>query len=192
MEISRRTLLTHAARGAAVLLPAGLAACAAGSSPPSGPAPGASVGAGDGGMGAGRNAASSPERPPALPADEVRSFVGVAHGNLAEVRTMLAATPSLLNATWDWGGGDFETALGAASHTGSREIAELLLDRGARLDLFAATMLGRVAVVEPVLRVWPGAVGWDGPHGLSLLHHAERGGHQPMIALVREAASRRR
>ena len=45
-----------------------------------------------------------------------------------------------MNASWDWGGGDWETGLGAAAHMGRRDIAELLLGRGARLDLFAAAI----------------------------------------------------
>ena len=63
------------------------------------------------------------ERPPALPLELVNNFVRAAHGNFDALKDMLADEPSLLNATWDWGGGDFETALGAAAHTGSRDIA---------------------------------------------------------------------
>ncbi len=31
----------------------------------------------------------------------------------------VAAQPALLNAAWDWGGGDFETALAGAAHRGT-------------------------------------------------------------------------
>ncbi len=88
---------------------------------------------------------------------------------------MLDEQPALLNATWDWGAGDFETALGAASHMGHREIAGLLLGRGARLDLFCAAMMGMLDVVRPVVEAYPAAVDWLGPHGISLLRHALAG-----------------
>ncbi len=64
----------------------------------------------------------------------VREFVGKAHADFDATRTLLAEHPSLLNATWDWGGGDFETGLGGASHMGSRDIAEFLIGQGARMD----------------------------------------------------------
>ena len=78
----------------------------------------------------------------------VAEFVGNAHGDLNRVKELLAGEPGLINATWDWGGGDFETALGAASHMGRRDIAEFLLANGARLDIFAAAMLGHFQQVE--------------------------------------------
>src|ERR1700745_324445 len=93
--------------------------------------------------------------PPALETDLVREFVANAHGDLEAVRKALDHRPSLLNAGWDWGGGDWETALGAASHVGRRDIAELLLTRGARLDVFAAAMLGDLDVVRAVLAAHP-------------------------------------
>src|SRR5438874_9490454 len=61
-------------------------------------------------------ASQAPPRPPALASDLVKEFVIAAHGNLEKTRTMLAAEPGLVNATWDWGGGDFEQAIGGAGH----------------------------------------------------------------------------
>ena len=40
----------------------------------------------------------------------VKEFVTVGHGNLEKTKQMLEATPALLNASWDWGNGDFEEA----------------------------------------------------------------------------------
>ena len=68
----------------------------------------------------------------------------MAHADLDEVKRLLAQEPALVKAAWDWGGGDFETGLGAAAHMGHREIALFLLENGAALDLFAAAMLGYV------------------------------------------------
>jgi ankyrin repeat protein len=76
-----------------------------------------------------------------LDAADVEAFVGNAHGDLEEVERLLEREPALLNAAWDWGGGDWETALGAASHMGRRDIAELLIQRGARVDVFASALL---------------------------------------------------
>ena len=79
-----------------------------------------------------------PKRPPPLDANDVREFVIAGHGDLDAVRAALERAPSLVNACWDWGGGDWETALGGASHMGQREIALFLLEQGARMDVFAA------------------------------------------------------
>jgi hypothetical protein len=118
------------------------------------------------------------ERPPALVAAVVESFVSKAHGDFDGVRTLLGEEPALVNATWDWGGGDFETALGAAAHMGRRDIALFLLEQGARLDLFAAAMLGEVAIVRAVLAAHPGSRDVRGPHGIPLVEHARAGGEE--------------
>ena len=88
---------------------------------------------------------------PALESSLVREFVAVAHSDLERTRALLEQEPGLVNASWDWGGGDFETALGSASHMGRPDIANYLLENGARLDLFAATMLGKYEIVKSVL-----------------------------------------
>jgi hypothetical protein len=119
-----------------------------------------------------------PERPPALDAETVQQFVSVSHSDLDEVRKLLDAEPELVNASWDWGGGDWETGLGAASHMGRRDIALLLLERGARLDVFAAAMLGWVDVVRSILEASPEMRDARGPHGIPLLAHAEAGGDE--------------
>lgn len=123
------------------------------------------------------------EKKPALESKLVEEFIGVAHGNFARVKEMLEAEPALVNATWDWGGGDFETALGAASHMGNKKIANYLLEHGARLDVFAAAMLGRLEVVKAALTAYPDAVKTPGPHGISLIAHAEAGGDEAKSVL---------
>jgi ankyrin repeat protein len=100
-------------------------------------------------------------------------FVLVAHGYADAVRTALERDPTLANATIDWGGGDWESALGAASHVGNREIAELLLEHGARLDVFAAAMLELVDVVRAALEARPELRDATGPHGIPLRAHAK-------------------
>ncbi len=106
----------------------------------------------------------------------VNEFVGKAHGDLDRVRQLLGQHPALVNAAWDWGDGDWETGLGAAAHVGRRDIALYLLESGARMDIFAAAMLGYLDVVRATLDAVPGARTWRGPHGIALLAHAEAGG----------------
>jgi hypothetical protein len=129
------------------------------------------------------------ESPPALDSDLVRDFVATAHGDLEAVRNALAGEPALANASWDWGGGDWETGLGAAAHMGRRDIAELLLAHGARLDVFAAAMLGEIEVVRAVLSAQREVRNNLGPHGIPLRAHAEAGGEQarPVLELLDSA-----
>jgi hypothetical protein len=105
----------------------------------------------------------------------VREIVGAAHTNEAKVRALLEQAPALVNAWWDWGFGDWESPLGAAAHTGRRNIAELLIERGARVDIFAAAMLGWTDVVKGFVAASPGIQRTHGPHGIPLLAHAEAG-----------------
>jgi hypothetical protein len=113
----------------------------------------------------------------------VKEFVGNAHGDLDAVRAALEADATLANAAWDWGDGDWETALGAAGHMGRRDIAEVLLAHGARLDVFVAAMLGDVEVVRAILAAHPEMREAKGPHGIPLRAHAEAGGEQARAVL---------
>lgn len=125
----------------------------------------------------------STEAPAAVDPKLIQQFVGNAHGDAEAVRKALDAEPALANAAWDWGGGDWETALGAAGHMGRRDIAELLLAHGARLDVFVAAMLGELDVVRAILAAHPEAREATGPHGIPLRAHAEAGGEQARAVL---------
>jgi hypothetical protein len=116
------------------------------------------------------------EQPPPLEPEHVRDFVAKAHGDIDGVRELLENEPALVNAAWDWGGGDWETGLGAAAHMGRRDIALFLLERGARKDVFAAAMLGEVEIVGAMLDSEPRLAAARGPHGIPLLAHAQAGG----------------
>jgi len=116
------------------------------------------------------------DAPQQLDAAKVQAFVAGAHGDLDVVRSLLEEEPTLVNAAWDWGGGDWETGLGAAAHMGRRQIALYLLEHGARLDLFAAAMLGYFEVVTAILSDFPEMREALGPHGIPLVEHARVGG----------------
>jgi hypothetical protein len=124
------------------------------------------------------------DRKPRLDPALVEEFVGRAHGDLPRVTELLAAHPALVNAAWDWGAGDWETALGAAAHMGRRDIALPLLAHGARLDIFAAAMLGHLPIVRTIVEADPSALTRPGPHGIPLLVHAEKGGPEAAETLA--------
>ncbi len=105
--------------------------------------------------------------------DLVRTMVGASHANLAKVKELLELHPSLANAAWDWGFGDWETPLGAASHVGSLEIVALLLKNGALPDLFTHVTMGHLDAVKAIIGANPGIQRVRGPHGITLLAHAE-------------------
>src|SRR2546421_11101491 len=117
-----------------------------------------------------------PEHDPQIDRARVKRFVVAGHFNLEAVKEMLAADPTLINGAIEWGNGDFETALGGASHMGRRDIAEFLLEHNARMDIFAATMLGELEIVKAAVAAFPNIVSVPGPHKIPLIAHAEKGG----------------
>lgn len=110
--------------------------------------------------------------------DLVRDIVGASHARIDRVRELLKLQPALAKAAWDWGFGDWETALGAASHVGNREIAELLVKAGARPDVFYHAMMGHLDAVKAAVKNQPGIQKIHGPHGITLLAHARNGGEE--------------
>jgi hypothetical protein len=106
----------------------------------------------------------------------VKEVVTVAHTDVKRVAELVERQPALANATIDWGFGDWESALGAASHVGRRQIAEVLLAHGARPSIFSAAMLGQVDVVKAFVSASPGIQRTLGPHGITLMAHARAGG----------------
>jgi hypothetical protein len=117
--------------------------------------------------------------PSSFPAQEpelVKEVVAVAHGNLARVTELVTARPALARASWDWGYGDWETPIDAASHVGNRPIAEFLIAHGARPTVFTAVMMGQLALVKGFVEASPGMRRMRGPHGLTMVAHARAGG----------------
>jgi hypothetical protein len=127
------------------------------------------------------DASGSGDAFPAHDPKAVFEMVSVAHGNVGRIRELLSNRPALANAAWDWGFGDWETPLGAASHVGNREIAVLLLSAGARPTIFSAAMLGQLDVVRAFVAAAPGIQRTRGPHGIPLLAHAKAGGAADVV-----------
>jgi hypothetical protein len=122
------------------------------------------------------NVQKTKTKPDPLPAEKVKEFVSAGHNNLDKVKSLLTEFPTLLYAAWDLGGGDFETALEGAGHVGNKDIANYLIKQGSRTNLFVLTMLGKTQMVKSYLEAFPEYLTARGPHGFTLLHHAQRGG----------------
>lgn len=118
-----------------------------------------------------------------LNSDLVREYIVAAHGNFQEVKRLLEQEPDLVNAVINWSKDDWESGLGAAAHTGNKDIAELLLERGARMDVFAAAMLGELSIVKGIIERQPNALHAPGPHGIPLIRHAQMGGKEAKSVL---------
>jgi ankyrin repeat protein len=119
-----------------------------------------------------------PEKPAPIKIEIVREFVGASHGKFDRVREMLENDHLLLHVSNDLGGGDFESGIEAAGHVGNKEIANYLLSKGARYNIFLASMYGHLEVVKQILTFNPGLLNSKGPHGFTLLHHAMKGGEE--------------
>jgi len=108
----------------------------------------------------------------------VQDFVIFAHSNLEMTAKLLEKEPALINSVMDWGKGDWESGLGGASHMGRKDIVELLLEKGARIDIFCAAMMGRLDAVKSFLTLQPKLIDARGPHGFTLHFHAQVGGKE--------------
>ncbi|MEQ9405858.1 MAG: hypothetical protein RIM99_19860 [Cyclobacteriaceae bacterium] len=118
--------------------------------------------------------------------EEISEFVGAAHNNFEKTKQIVEAKPLILNCASQLARGDFETAIGGASHMGLRGIADLLVSKGARLDIFNYTFLGYNDFVRKLITDYPNLLNAPGPHGFTLLHHAKAGGHSNMEEWLRE------
>ena len=85
----------------------------------------------------------------------IREVVGAAHARFERVQELVNAKPELAKATWDWGFGDVESALGAAAHMGRKDIADFLIGHGARPDIYTFAMLGKLNAVKGMIEDMP-------------------------------------
>src|SRR5689334_12469267 len=118
------------------------------------------------------------EKPAPINLEIVKEFVGASHGKFDRCKEMLEENHLLLHVSYDWGGGDYESGIEAAGHVGNKEIANYLLSKGARYNVYLASMLGHLDIVKQVLTPNPGLLNSKGPHGFTMLHHANKGGEQ--------------
>jgi ankyrin repeat protein len=95
-------------------------------------------------------------------------FSAIQSGHADIVREFLSADPRLVNARNDSG----LSAVLVATYGGRNEIAKLLIDRGARLDLFEAAATGNQDRVEQLLHKDPGTINSYSSDGWTSLHLA--------------------
>jgi len=123
---------------------------------------------------------------PLFEAEEIDEFVGAAHGNVEKTIKIIETKPLILNCASQIAKGDFETALGGASHMGRKDIADVLIAHGARMDIFNFTFLGFTDFVKDLLEKYLQLLQSYGPHGFTLLHHAKVGGHEVFAEWLQE------
>jgi hypothetical protein len=123
---------------------------------------------------------SNQQKAPPLDPALVKEFVGAAHKDFSKVKSMLDETPDLLNAVNNLGGWDWEDALGAAGHVGIPDEAYYLLEKGGRMTICVAAMLGKISIVRPMIEEFPYLKNAVGPHKISLLRHAKAGGENAL------------
>ncbi len=114
-------------------------------------------------------------RYPSIDDEIVNEVVGKSHFDLDRVKELVDKRPELSRATWDWGFGDWESAIGAASHVGRRDIVAYLISKGARPTMFTYAMLGAYDIIKSMVEMTPNIQENLGPHGISLLNHAKEG-----------------
>lgn len=123
----------------------------------------------------GSSDASPHDRYPAIQLTIASEVVGVAHFNLDRLKELVDPRPELAKAEWDWGFGDWESAIAAASHVGRKDIVDYLVSMGAVPTIFTYCMLGHYETVKAMIGSYPGIQKNFGPHGITLLQHAKTG-----------------
>ncbi|WP_222983076.1 ankyrin repeat domain-containing protein [Flagellimonas meishanensis] len=110
--------------------------------------------------------------------EEIKEFVFAAHSDFEKTKRIIEDKPLILNCTNQAQRGDFETAIGGAAHMGRKDIADLLLSKGAVMDIFSMTFFGHIEMVKQLIGLNPQLLNAPGPHGFTLLHHAKMGKHK--------------
>ena len=118
--------------------------------------------------------------------EAIYEFVAAAHKDFDETKRIVEANPLILNCTNQFSMGDFETAVGGASHMGRRDIANLLIAKGARLDIFNFAFIGFDDLVKQLVDEYPQLLRAPGPHGFTLLHHAKVGERKNLMSWLQE------
>jgi ankyrin repeat protein len=107
-------------------------------------------------------------------------IASIADGRLDTVRDMLSADPGLVNARHENG----VSAVLFSLYVGKNEITRLLIDRGARLDLFEASATGAQDAVERLLQKEPASINTFSVDGWTPLHLAVFFGRVNIVHLL--------
>ncbi len=101
-------------------------------------------------------------------------------GDLPVVRNRIESDSSLVNARNETGA----SAILLATYYGRKEVAELLIARGARLDIFEASAVGEKARVTALLEGDPGSVNSYSHDGFTPLGLAAFFGHRDIVDVL--------
>jgi len=112
--------------------------------------------------------------------DTQEFFAAVKAGDTKRVARMLDANTGLLNAR----GGSGESAALLAAYYGRKDVLELLLGRGAELNIFEAAAVGKVERVAALLAADPSLANGYAPDGFPLLGLAAFFGHLEAVDLL--------
>jgi len=107
-------------------------------------------------------------------------FSAIQEGHCDRVREILLAHPELVNARNEAG----VSAVLYAVHNGKNEVAKLLIDRGARLDIFEAAATGTQDRVEQLLQKDPAVLNAYSADGWTPLHLAVFFGRVNIVHLL--------
>jgi uncharacterized protein len=114
--------------------------------------------------------------------DEIDGFVGACHGDFATVERMLSQHASLATSPATWG----ETPIQAAAQMARLDIAGLLLQAGAPLDICTAAVFGMADKVHEMLAADRSLSQTTGAHGFPLLYYPAVAGRTDIALMALE------
>ena len=123
--------------------------------------------------------ASASDRLEELPL-KAQLFAAARNGFGQKAGHILAQNPELVHATNEDGLSITLYAAHAAHHSGNTGVVELLLARGAEIDIYVASALGMKLRVDEFLRHAPQTVNRSGAWARTPLHWAASGGHDAL------------
>jgi ankyrin repeat protein len=118
--------------------------------------------------------------------EEANQFIINCHMDLDKVQARLAENPALASA---FNPELNESALGAAGHMGRPDIAQLLLEHGAEMELAAAAMLGDRDYVRAALDRDPALAASGGAHNIPVAFHAAMSGDTQIMQMLWDAGA---
>ncbi len=117
-----------------------------------------------------------------MPLEPTTFFAAIAGGDLERVKAMLTADPSLVDARDDRG----QSAVLTAVYHRQRDIANLIVGRGASLDLFDAAAAGEIERAERLVAESPASINAFSADGWTPLHLAAFFGRGKVAELLIE------
>lgn len=118
--------------------------------------------------------------------EEANQFIIECHNDLEAIQAKLAANPVLATA---FNPELNESALGAAGHMGRPDIARLLLEHGAEMELATAAMLGDRDYVRAALDGEPALAASGGAHNIPVAFHAAMSGDTEIMQMLWDAGA---